>query len=117
MNLYTNQSVYYFLPNALFMIVRIMWKQPMDFQLQLCTYVCQIANLKSSTAIDQYVVILLLHGMHIKESLVCDKHTGDLIGFTDLIDINSHHLVLEQSLTDPKSYPPLASTVMTFMVI
>ena len=85
------------------------------FSAEVDMQLCQAANLKSSTAIDQYV-ILLLDEMHIKESLVHDKYTGDLIGFTDLGDINSHVLALEQSLTDSKSFPPLASTVMTFMV-
>ena len=61
-------------------------------------------------------VILLLDEMHIKESLVYDKHTGDLIGFTDLGEINSHLLALQQSLTDSKSFSSIASTVMTFMV-
>ena len=53
--------------------------------------------------------------MHIKEGLVYDKHTGELIGFTDLGDINSHLLSLEQSLVDMKPQP-LATTIMTFMV-
>ena len=75
------------------------------FSAEVDMQLCQVANLKSSTAIDQYV-ILLLDEMHIKESLVYDKHTGDLIGFTDLGDINSHILALEQSLTDSRSYPP-----------
>ena len=85
------------------------------FSAEVDMQLCQAANLKSSKAIDQYV-ILLLDEMHIKESLVYDKHTGDLIGFADLGDINSHLLALQQSLTDSKSHPSLASTVMTFMV-
>ena len=85
------------------------------FSAEVDRQLCQAANLKSSTTIDQYV-ILLLDEMHIKESLVFDKHTGDLIGFTDLGDINSHLLALEQSLNDSKSHSSLASTVMTFMV-
>ena len=44
-----------------------------------------------------------------------DKYTGELIGFTDLGDINSHLLPLEQSLVDSK-LQPLATTIMTFMV-
>ena len=49
--------------------------------------------------------------MHIKESLVYDKHTGEL---TDLGDINSHILAFEKSLTNSKSLP-LATTMITFM--
>ena len=44
-----------------------------------------------------------------------DKYTGKLIGFTDLGDINSHLLSLEQSLVDSK-LKPLATTIMTFIV-
>ena len=44
-----------------------------------------------------------------------DKYTGELIGFTDLGDINSHLLSLEQSFVDSK-LKPLATTIMTFMV-
>ena len=75
---------------------------------------CQAANLKSCKLIDQYVV-LLLDEMCIEEGLVYDKYTGELIGFTDLGDINSHLLSLEQSLVDSK-LQPLATTIMTFMV-
>ena len=62
-------------------------------------------------------VILLLDEMHIRQNLVFDKHSGELIGFTNLGEINSHLLALERSLTDSESsHPPLAKTVMTFMV-
>ena len=36
--------------------------------------------------------------MHIKRDLVYDKHTGELIGFTNLGDMNMHLLNLEKSL-------------------
>ena len=74
------------------------------FSAEVDMQLCQAANLKSSKKIDQYV-ILILDEMHIKESLVYDKHTGELIGFTDLGDINSHIVAFEKSLTDSKSLP------------
>ena len=40
--------------------------------------------------------------MYIKEGLVYNKYIGELIGFTDLGDNNSHLLSLEQSLVDLK---------------
>ena len=62
-------------------------------------------------------VLLLLDEMHIREDLVFDKHTGAMIGFTNLGDINDHLLHFEQSLSDgaPAS-PKLAKTMMVFMV-
>ncbi len=50
-------------------------------------------------------VILLLDEMHIRQDLVFDKHTGAMIGFCSLGDINDHLLKFEQSLnnSDPIS--------------
>ena len=63
--------------------------------------------------------LLLLDEMYIKQDLVFDKNTGELTGFMDLGDINSNLLALERSLSSPESTdqsPPLAKTMMTFMV-
>ena len=56
--------------------------------------------------------------MHIKEGLVYDKHTGRMIGFVDLGDINNHLLEFERSLeTDSTAKSTaLASSVMVIMV-
>ena len=62
-------------------------------------------------------VLLLLDEMYVKEDLVYDKHSGELIGFVNLGDINSHMLELERSISSPDSTDPqLARTMMTFMV-
>ena len=62
-------------------------------------------------------VILLLDEMHIREDLVFDKHTGAMIGFTNLGDINDHLLQFEQSVMDSSPAPPkLAKTMMVLMV-
>ena len=62
-------------------------------------------------------VILLLDEMHIREDIVFDKHNGAMIGFAKLGDINDHLLLFEQSLTkDQPSNPPLAKSMMVFMV-
>ena len=62
-------------------------------------------------------MILLIDEMHIKEDLIYDKHSGALIGFANLGEINNHLLRFERSMSqdDPISQP-LASTMMTFMV-
>ena len=43
-------------------------------------------------------VILILDEMHIREDLVYDKHTGALIRFANLGNINHHLQQFEQSL-------------------
>ncbi len=64
-------------------------------------------------------VILFLDEMHIREDLVYNKHTGALIGFTNLADITSHLETFEHSLntTDTTNVcPPLAKSMFVIMV-
>lgn len=63
-------------------------------------------------------VILLLDEMYIREDLVYDKHSGELIGFTNLGDINQHLDAFEQMITSSSADAPhsLAKTIMVFMV-
>ena len=61
--------------------------------------------------------ILLLDEMHLREDLVFDKHTGAMIGFANLGDINDHLVQFEKCLMEDKPAPPqLAKTMMVFMV-
>jgi hypothetical protein len=63
----------------------------------------------------QKCVVLLFDEMHIRDELVYDQHTGALIGFTNLGDINTHLLEFERSLgATPSVTPTVATTV--FMV-
>ena len=41
-------------------------------------------------------VLLLLNEIHVREDLVYDKHSGELTGFTNFGDINSHNDAFEQ---------------------
>lgn len=62
-------------------------------------------------------VNLLLDEMHIRQDLVFDKHTGQMIGFTNLGDINRHLIDFEQSLNNNvAASPKLAKTMAVFMV-
>lgn len=62
-------------------------------------------------------VVLLIDEMYIKEELVYDKHSGSLVGFANLGDINAHLAAFEQSLNkDISSVQSLATTMMMFMV-
>ncbi len=61
--------------------------------------------------------ILALDEMHIREDLVYDKHSGALVGFTNLGEINNHLVAYERSLLgDSPTSEPLARTMMVFMV-
>ena len=44
------------------------------------------------------LVLLLLDEMHIREDIVYDKHSGEMIGFANLGEINEHLLAFEHSL-------------------
>ena len=61
-------------------------------------------------------VILLLDEMHVREDLVYDKHKGELIGFTNLGDINDHLDAYEKALSGDQEPPSLAKSVLVFMV-
>ena len=76
----------------------------------------QAANLTSCPEWHK-LVILLLDEMHIREDLVYDKHTGKMIGFTNLGDINNHLLAFEHSMEGNKHEENvLAKSMMVFMV-
>ena len=55
---------------------------------------------------------ILLDEMKIKEGLVYNKHSGKIIGFTDLGDINDDLLRLEQE----EEHPDVAKYVLAVMV-
>ena len=63
-------------------------------------------------------VLLILDEMHVRENLVYNKHSGSLVGFANLGDVNNHLLTFERAVTKG-SVPdedPLAKTMMEFMV-
>ena len=63
------------------------------------------------------LVVLLLDEMYIREDIVYDKHTGHVIGFTNLGDINNHLLAFEQAVEEDKPEKNIvAKSMMTFMV-
>ncbi len=59
------------------------------FSNQVDQELARVAAITTCTE-GQKCVVLLLDEMHIKEDLVYDKHSGALIGFTNLGDINDH---------------------------
>lgn len=79
----------------------------------------QAANLASCPD-WQKLTILLLDEMYIREDLVYDKHSGHMVGFVNIGDINSHLLAFEHSLhnnsDDREEEQVLAKTMMAMMV-
>lgn len=59
-------------------------------------------------------IVLLLDEMKVKESLVYDKYSCQVIGFVELDDINHQMSLLENQTTS--SLPPIATHLLTFMV-
>ena len=78
----------------------------------------QATNMTSCKEWEKFVC-LLLDEMHIREDLVYSKSTGKLVGFCNLGEINNLLLSFEKSLEaeiDSISYPPLAKSMLVFMV-
>ena len=59
-------------------------------------------------------VVLLLDEMKVKESLVYDKHTCEVIGFVELNDIDHQMRLLESD--EANNLPPVATHLLTLMV-
>ena len=66
-----------------------------DVDLQLI----RAANILSCPEWHKFV-ILLIDEMYIREDLVYNKHSGRLIGFTDLGSINNHLSAFERSINE-----------------
>lgn len=77
----------------------------------------EAANIASCPEYEKNV-LLIMDEMHIKESLVFNKHTGALVGFTNLGEMNEHLQKFEQSLeaNDGNTQEPLAKSVLVMMV-
>ena len=52
----------------------------------------------------------------IKEDLVYDKHSGDIIGFVNFGETNDLLLAFEQTHLNPSPQPQLATHMLVFMV-
>jgi hypothetical protein len=63
------------------------------------------------------LVVLLIDEIHIKESLVYDKHSGRMIGYVDLGEVNNHLLEFEKSIEqDDNASTGLANSMLVMMV-
>ena len=83
-----------------------------DVDLQLI----RAANILSCPEWHKFV-ILLIDEMYIREDLVYNKHTGRLIGFTDLGSINNHLSAFERSINEGEiTAKLLAKSMLAIMV-
>ena len=64
----------------------------------------------------QKAVVVVMDEMHIREGLVYDKHSGALVGFTDLGDVNNLLTNFDRSLSEETHGPQLSKTMLVFMV-
>ena len=86
------------------------------FSVDIDIQLIEDAGLPNFPEHEKYVC-LIGDEMHIKEDLVFDKFSGELIGFINLGEINQHLLELENHLLSYSDYTPsLATTVFMFMV-
>ena len=61
---------------------------------------------------ERKYVALLIDEMKVKEGLVYNKTSGEIVGFTDIGDINQQLLRLEQE----SDHPPVAKHILVLMV-
>lgn len=74
------------------------------------------ASLQSCAERERHVIIIL-DEMHVRENLVYDKHTGSIIGFTHLGEVNAELAAYEKSLEeDSVTHEPLANSMLVVMV-
>ena len=61
-------------------------------------------------------VCLVFDEVKIKEDLIYDKHSGELLGFIDVGDVNNSLLAFQQSCESDIHKPQLATHMLVFMV-
>ena len=76
------------------------------------------AKLSSESPEWHKLVIILIDEMHVKEGLVYNKHSGKMIGFVDLGEVNNQLIAFEQSLESSSKapVPVLANSMLVMMV-
>lgn len=62
------------------------------------------------------LIILLVDEIHIKESIVYDKHSGRMVGFVDLGDVNNHLSAFERRVESNSQAESVAKSMVAVMV-
>lgn len=73
---------------------------------------------EESTSEWQKCVVMVMDEMYIKEDLVYNKHTGELVGFANLGDTNEHLIRFQQTIegSNSEDRQQLAKTMLVFMI-
>ena len=85
------------------------------FQPEIDEQLCRDAKLDSIPDFQKYVC-LVFDEIKVKEDLVYDKHSADLLGFVRIGDVNEHLSRFEEIKLSATPKPKLATHVLTFMV-
>ena len=85
------------------------------FQPEIDEQLCRNAKLDSIPDFQKYVC-LVFDEIKVKEDLVYDKHSADLLGFVRIGDVNEHLSRFEETKSSVTPKPKLATHVLTFMV-
>lgn len=88
------------------------FKSKTGFQPEVDRMLVEEASLRGSTDWKKYVVILF-NEMKVRESLVYDKHTAQVIGFSQLGDLNDQLDELERCDAE---HPSIATHILGIMV-
>ena len=85
------------------------------FQREVDEQLVKEANITSEH--EKYVA-LVFDEVKVKEDLVYNKHSGELVGFVNITDINQHLTALERacSTEEDEHIPQLATHMLVFMV-
>ena len=90
-------------------------EKPGSFHPEVLKMLQEEAKIESIPESKRFVVIVL-DEMKIKESIAYNKHTGEMIGFVNLGDINNAICDLLRELNNTCDHPPVASHLLTLMV-
>ena len=85
------------------------------FSSEVDTMLVQTSKILTSPEHERFVAVVY-DEMHIKADLVYNKHTGELVGFCNIGDINNTLLQVEKSLEEKDPRPELAKSMLVYMV-
>ena len=91
-------------------------KAKSGFQPDLDQQLLREARLYDGIPEFQKNICLVFDEMKVKEDLVYNKHSGELIGFVNIGEINEQLLTFEQACQKEAPKPKLATHVLTFLV-
>lgn len=99
----------------LYGITLTIFKGRTGFQKEVNEQLYKEANIIALSANRKFCGIII-DEMKVKENLVYDMFTGEVVGFVSLDDINDELLSLERQCTTEQYHPPIAKYLLVLMV-